>query len=135
MWVDLSKENVMPGLRLCDELSLTVEGPNADAELRKRVAMLDAWSREATGRVAKVAREKQAEIMEGMETRIQDVKETTALIEPLAESVVKAIEAGTAVTKDAAEKSIVARAAASPLSRFGESFSPPRCCVVWGAWR
>jgi len=90
--------------------SLFQTNTNADADLRKR---------EATGRVAKIVREKQAEIMESMETRIQNVKEMTALIEPPPESMFKAIEVGTAVTKDAAEKTIVARAAASPLNWFG----------------
>ena len=85
---------------LLNSPSLFRTNTNADADLRKR---------EATGRVAKVAREKQVEIMESMETRIQNVKEMTALIERPPESMLKAIEVGTAVTKDAAEKTIAAK--------------------------
>jgi len=82
MWMDLWKENVLPGLRLCDELSVTVEGPNAGAEMKKRLASLEKWSGEAAARVAKVASEKRAEIMDGMESRINEVKDTPARIEP-----------------------------------------------------
>ncbi|KAK3371115.1 hypothetical protein B0T24DRAFT_667835 [Lasiosphaeria ovina] len=66
MWVDLSKENVFPGLALCDKLPETAEGPIAASEMGRRVAELNKWSREAAGRVAAVAHRKQAEIMAGM---------------------------------------------------------------------
>jgi hypothetical protein len=124
MWCDLSRENVIPGLRLCDELSMSVD-TNDPGQMKKRVAMLDRWSREAADRVSKVAREKQAEILNGMESRIEEVKATTQQIEPPPESALKAIIAGTEVTKDAANKSIQTRAQASPLSRFGESSCIP----------
>ncbi|KAK3938884.1 hypothetical protein QBC46DRAFT_343143 [Diplogelasinospora grovesii] len=118
MWVDLSKENVLPGLRLCDEMSTSVDTINDPGEMKRRVAVLERWSREAADRVSKVARGKQAEILNGMEGRIQDIKETTRQIEPPPEEARKAIAAGTEVTKDAAHESIQSRAKSSPLSRF-----------------
>lgn len=110
----------MPGLRLCDELSMSVD-TNDPGQMKKRVAMLDRWSREAADRVSKVAREKQAEILNGMASRIEEAKATTQQIEPPPESALKAIAAGTELTKEAANKSIQARAQASPLSRFCKS--------------
>lgn len=122
MWVDLSRDNVMPGLKMCDELSVTV-GEGDAGQMKKRVAMLDKWSKEAADRVAQVARSKQEEILSGMESRILEVKETTQRIEPPPTSALQAITAGTEVTKVAAQKSIEARATQSPLSRFGTLMS------------
>ncbi|KAK3321875.1 hypothetical protein B0H66DRAFT_581333 [Apodospora peruviana] len=119
MWVDLSKESVMPGLSLCDDISQTVEGPWAnEAEVKKRVTTLYDWSRKASERVAQVMRDKQAETLDSMESRIQEVKDTTSRIEPPAAEIAKAIEAGIEVTRAAATKSIEARATTSALSRF-----------------
>ncbi|KAI5920341.1 hypothetical protein F4810DRAFT_703039 [Camillea tinctor] len=119
MWVDLSKENVLPGLRLCDELSITADEKDPGA-MSKKVMALNQWSSEAAGRVRTIARQRQKEIMDGMESRINEVQETTQLIAPPPQETIKAITAGTEVTKQAAQDSVAQRAKRSPLSRFGE---------------
>lgn len=50
MWVTLSKENVLPGLRMCDELSVTANEKDPGA-MAGKVRQLTQWSQEASGRV------------------------------------------------------------------------------------
>ncbi|KAI1869369.1 hypothetical protein JX265_006459 [Neoarthrinium moseri] len=120
MWVTLSKDNVLPGLRMCDELSVTSDEKDPGI-MQKKIHVLTQWSSDATTRVQQIAVEKQREIMEGMETRIVEVKETTAAIAAPPATILKAITAGTEVTKEAAQKSIEQRAKQSSLSRFAIS--------------
>ncbi|KAI1855398.1 hypothetical protein JX266_000263 [Neoarthrinium moseri] len=120
MWVTLSKDNVLPGLRMCDELSVTSDEKDPGI-MQKKIHVLTQWSSDATNRVQQIAVEKQREIMEGMETRIVEVKETTAAIAAPPATILKAITAGTEVTKEAAQKSIEQRAKQSSLSRFAIS--------------
>jgi hypothetical protein len=54
MWVKLSQANIFPGLKLCDELSVTVQDP---ISMRRKVAQLEAWSQEASSRIYQIARE------------------------------------------------------------------------------
>ncbi|KAL5589346.1 hypothetical protein FOVSG1_011213 [Fusarium oxysporum f. sp. vasinfectum] len=117
MWVTLSKENVLPGLKMCDELSVTANEQDPGA-MAGKVKKLSQWSQEASGRVKTIAGNKQREIMDGMQSRIEDVAQTTQAISAPPASTIKAIEAGTEVTKVAAQKSIEHRAKASALSRF-----------------
>ncbi|KAJ4329531.1 hypothetical protein N0V85_009990 [Neurospora sp. IMI 360204] len=56
--------------------------------------------------------------MDGMQSRIDEVAETTNQITPLPESTVKAITDGTEVTKQAALTHITEKAEKSPFSRF-----------------
>ncbi|KAK1777277.1 hypothetical protein QBC45DRAFT_417155 [Copromyces sp. CBS 386.78] len=118
MWVQLSKDSIMPGLNMCDELSVTVDDKDGAAQMRKKIADLNKWATDAIDRVQKIAEEKQQEIMGGMESRIQEVAETTSQITPPPAATVKAITAGTEVTKQAAISHITEKAKSSPLSRF-----------------
>ncbi|KAJ4380921.1 hypothetical protein N0V85_008717 [Neurospora sp. IMI 360204] len=118
MWVQLSKDSIMPGLRMCDELSVTVDDKDGAAQMRRKIADLNQWSTDAVDRVKKIAQEKQQAIMDGMQSRIDEVAETTKQITPLPEPTVKAITAGTEVTKQAALTHITEKAEKSPFSRF-----------------
>ncbi|KAL7619532.1 hypothetical protein AAE478_010072 [Parahypoxylon ruwenzoriense] len=93
MWNQLSAESVMPGLRLCDELSVTTSDNDVDT-MKRKVMELEKWSTEASAHVSKLASEKQAEVLQRMETRIANVKQITAKIEPLSPSIQKAIRDG-----------------------------------------
>ncbi|KAF4949191.1 hypothetical protein FGADI_9048 [Fusarium gaditjirri] len=128
MWVTLSKENVLPGLMMCDELAVTADekDPGAMAAKSKKLSQ---WSREASGRVKTISGDKQREIMDGMQSRIDDVAQTTQAITAPAASTLKAIEAGTNVTKDVAQKSIEQRAQASAANRFGMKPCPFPPCI------
>ncbi|TVY67615.1 hypothetical protein Focb16_v002486 [Fusarium oxysporum f. sp. cubense] len=118
MWVTLSKENVVPGLKMCDELSVTANEKDP-GDMAAKLKKLSQWSQEASGRVKTIAGNKQREIMDGMQSRIDDVAQTTQAISAPPASTLKAIEAGTEVTKEAAQKSIAQRAKTSALNRFG----------------
>ncbi|KAF9552933.1 hypothetical protein CPC08DRAFT_673678, partial [Agrocybe pediades] len=115
MWVQLSNENIMPGLKLCDDLSTTTQD---SSQMKTKFAALDRWSREATERVRVLAGQKQKEIMDGMDSRIEEARSTTAMITPVPEATRKAITDGADVTKNAAQKSIELRSTKSSLSRF-----------------
>jgi hypothetical protein len=66
--------------------------------------------------------QKQEQINSGMEEKIGEVMETTNMITPPPPETLKAIAAGTEVTKTAAQQSIQNRSATSGLNRFGGSF-------------
>ncbi|KAK3505269.1 hypothetical protein B0T13DRAFT_485904 [Neurospora crassa] len=118
MWVQLSKDSIMPGLKMCDELSVTLDDQDASAQMKKKIAVLNQWATDAVDQVQKLAQDKQREIMNGMDSRIQDVAETTSQITPLPASTVKAITDGTDVTKQAAQTNIKEKSENNPLSRF-----------------
>ncbi|KAH7174207.1 uncharacterized protein B0J16DRAFT_417757 [Fusarium flagelliforme] len=117
MWVTLSQEVAMPGLKICDEISYTAEERNPEA-LARKMRMLSQWSQESTDRVKRISGDKQRDIMDGMQSRIDDFWETTRDISAPSTSTFKAVEAGTAVTEEAARKSIEQRINTSALNRF-----------------
>lgn len=120
MWVQLSKDSIMPGLRMCDELSVTVDDKDASAQMKKKIADLNNWANDAVDRVQKISQEKQQEIKDGMGSRIQEVAETTAQITAPPAATVKAITDGTEVNKQAAISYITEKAKSNAYSRFGE---------------
>ncbi|KAI8623310.1 hypothetical protein F5Y19DRAFT_458989 [Xylariaceae sp. FL1651] len=117
MWIQLSAESVMPGLRLCDELSVTMDQTDSSS-MKRKVMELEKWSVEASARVSKLASEKQAEILQGMEKRIINIKQITAKIEPLPPSIQRAITDGIEVVKEAAQERIEKEEERSLLARF-----------------
>lgn len=125
MWVQLSRDSIMPGLKMCDELSVTVDNKDGSAEMRKKIADLNQWATDVD-QVQKIAQDKQREIMNGMDSRIQAVAETTSMITPRPASTVKAITDGAEITKQAALTFINEKAKRSPVSRFGMSTTLPR---------
>ncbi|KAL2061472.1 hypothetical protein VTL71DRAFT_6849 [Oculimacula yallundae] len=117
MWCELSIMTIMPGLRLCDELS-AIGGENNSGRMKKQVANLEKWSREASDRVYKLAHDKQQKILGSMSDRIDEIKQTTNQIEALPEAIRKAITKGTETTKEAAMEFIKEKEKAAPLNRF-----------------
>ena len=66
-----------------------------------------------------IACQKKDEIVQGMDSRINDIKQTTSQIEAPPAATLKAITAGTDATKNAAQNAITQKAQQSPLNRFG----------------
>ena len=56
MWTQISSDYVMPGLRLCDDLSVTTDGKDP-GQMQNKTKALESWSREASDAVAKIASE------------------------------------------------------------------------------
>ncbi|KAF8803263.1 hypothetical protein BYT27DRAFT_7195858 [Phlegmacium glaucopus] len=110
MWVKLSQENIFPGLKMCDELSVTTQDPRL---MMGKVAQLKEWSEGASRRIKQIAHEKQREILSGMEARIVEVTETTKMIAPIPRDTAEAITAGAQATTAAVQVSIESRAFAS----------------------
>ncbi|KAK7225016.1 hypothetical protein V2G26_013019 [Clonostachys chloroleuca] len=83
MWIKLSNDNIMPGLRICDQCASSLsDDPNAAQTLKKLVDGLNVWAAKASQNVATLAGDKQKEILDGMQDRIDNVQETTAQLEP-----------------------------------------------------
>ncbi|KAF9552937.1 hypothetical protein CPC08DRAFT_728253 [Agrocybe pediades] len=94
IWVQLSNENIMPGLKLCYDLSTATEDAS---QMKTKFTTLE-------------------------ECRIEEARSTTAMITPVPEATRKAITDGADVTKKAAQESIELSSAKSSLSRFLASF-------------
>ena len=65
--------------------------------------------------------QKQKQILDGMDERISDIKETTNRIEGPSEPVRKAITAGTGATQKAAQEALEQKSKQSSFNRFGKS--------------
>jgi hypothetical protein len=58
MWVKVSVDSIMPGLKLCDELSVGEDGtPNDLDTMKAKAAALESWSQDAQDRVKSIAKE------------------------------------------------------------------------------
>lgn len=56
MWTDLSSENIMPGLKICDECAASIDsGAGAADKLKGLVNSLDKWATNAANNVAQIA--------------------------------------------------------------------------------
>ncbi|OBS29597.1 hypothetical protein FPOA_03534 [Fusarium poae] len=117
MWVTLSRDMVMPGVMMCDEISMATSERDPGVMLNK-FRRLSQWSQEASARVKSTAGNKQREMMQGMQSRIEDIEQTTKAISKPSDSTLKAIESGIQVTKQAAQNNIEQRAKNSALVRF-----------------
>ncbi|CZT44825.1 uncharacterized protein RSE6_05064 [Rhynchosporium secalis] len=117
MWCELSMSSIMPGLKLCDEISVTADEKDP-GQMRKKVKNLEAWSKDASARVYKLAHEKQQQVLGSMSDRIDEIKQTTTRIEAPPEPTRKAITQGTETTKKAALDYIKKKEKAAPLNRF-----------------
>jgi hypothetical protein len=69
---------------------------------------------------AEILKQKQKQIISGLENRIEEVRETTRMIQAPPPETLKAISAGVEVTKTVVQESIRDRSATSSLSRFGK---------------
>lgn len=61
MWMDLSQQNIMPGLRMCDELSILASGGydeySAERQMKQKVQNLQGFSEQAGRHIAEVVGE------------------------------------------------------------------------------
>ena len=55
-WTHISSKCIMPGLKHCDDLSVTVDDKHP-GQMQEKLKTLDSWSREASEAVAKIASE------------------------------------------------------------------------------
>lgn len=56
MWIKLSNDNIMPGLRICDQCASSLsDDPNAAQTLKKLVDGLNVWAAKASQNVATLA--------------------------------------------------------------------------------
>ena len=56
MWVELSISYVMPGLRLCEDISVTSNEEDPE-QMKKKIRDLDTWAKNASSEVAAIARQ------------------------------------------------------------------------------
>ncbi|KAF4612330.1 hypothetical protein D9613_004628 [Agrocybe pediades] len=86
--------------------------------MKTKFTTLDEWSREVTERVRVLAGQKQKEILDGIDSRIEEARSTTAVITPVPDARRKAITDVADVTKNDAQKSIELRSTKLSRSRF-----------------
>ncbi|KAL7910526.1 hypothetical protein GGI35DRAFT_370736 [Trichoderma velutinum] len=113
MWSELSQEDIMPGLTLVDEMSLSRQ----NEEQQLKMGELQDWAQKAQGHIKQVAAKKRAEIIDEMGVRIKNIEAITKILPP-APIIQAAIEEGTKALIQASEDEITHNAAASPLKRF-----------------
>ncbi|KAJ4111461.1 hypothetical protein NW768_011815 [Fusarium equiseti] len=123
MWVTLSQDMAMSGLRIYEHISRTVEEQNFEAMMKKMRMLSHSQclfqSSTVLTSLQRVAGDKQSEIMAGMESRIEDLTKKAREISTPSVSTGKAIGAGTQIAKEAAQKIIEQRVNVSALTHFG----------------
>jgi beta-glucosidase/6-phospho-beta-glucosidase/beta-galactosidase len=113
MWKELSEENIIPGLKMIDGLSM--ESPKD--EIANKVAQLSSWAQNASANIVSIASAKRKEIEDGMEERVEDIEQSTQSLPPSAPAKKVIEEAAKEVTTTAAT-AVKENAQNNPLSRF-----------------
>lgn len=119
-WSRLSMDSILPGFRLVDEISMISDSRDSDS-MRRRMDTLNRWATDASETIKRVAEQKQREIREEMESRINEVSDVTNKVTAPAAEINAAITTGINVNKEAAQSSIDQRQKANVLFRFGKS--------------
>ncbi|EEQ29139.1 conserved hypothetical protein [Microsporum canis CBS 113480] len=122
MWSDLSVENIMPGVRLLNDISAGVaEKGSKDPvgsrdEVNSKVKQLRDWYAAAQGNIEKLAGDEQQKILSGMDERIQQVAKDTTVLPPPDDSTKSAINAGAEEVSDAAHKALKFNSENNPMA-------------------
>ncbi|KAH1731627.1 hypothetical protein V6000_006199 [Aspergillus fumigatus] len=113
MWKELSEENIIPGLKMIDGLSVEL----TKDQMATKVAELSSWSQNASANIVSIASAKRKEIEGGMEERVEDIAQSTQSLppSPLAK---KAIEEAAKEVTTTATTAVKENAQNNPLSRF-----------------
>ncbi|CAI7565821.1 unnamed protein product [Penicillium glandicola] len=91
MYIKISKDHVMPGLNLCDKLSMSTSDPNA---MDERMRMLDEFTDNAQAAVRQLVKKEQDSITKSLDDRVNLVKRDTQLLPALPANVQQAITDG-----------------------------------------
>ncbi|KAM5458497.1 hypothetical protein MaudCBS49596_000411 [Microsporum audouinii] len=122
MWSDLSVENIMPGVRLLNDISAGVaeKGSKDPAgsrdEVNSKVKQLRDWYAAAQGNIEKLAGDEQQKILSGMDERIQQVAKDTTVLPPPDDSTKSAINAGAEEVSDAAHRALKFNSENNPMA-------------------
>jgi hypothetical protein len=111
MWGKLSQQYVIPGMRMLDMLAAAGPDPNSG---RRFLPPLQDWANDAARGIRRVAEEKQAEILNNMAARIDELKTVTKQL-VVSEAVQRAITEGTNASKKAREEALVQEMKARPI--------------------
>ncbi|KAF3940749.1 hypothetical protein ABW19_dt0206211 [Dactylella cylindrospora] len=103
MYNKISINHIMPGVRLCDELSKSTDDPSAVA---KRTRQLEEYSDNAQNAVKELVADAQRTITNTLEDRVKGVADNAKILPKLPESMTKAINSGADVVTSAAASGI-----------------------------
>lgn len=126
MYIKISKDHIMPGLNLCDQLSMSTNDPNA---MTQRMRMLDEFTDNAQADVRDLVRKEQESITKSLDDRVNMVKQETELLPALPPAVQQAITEGKDKITDAVSDGLddfVNPVAASDYEVSGSSHVSPR---------
>ncbi|KAH2363035.1 hypothetical protein KXV98_004325 [Aspergillus fumigatus] len=113
MWKELSEENIIPGLKMIDGLSVEL----TKDQMATKVAELSSWSQNASANIVSIASAKRKEIEGGMEERVEDIAQSTQSLPP-SPPAKKAIEEAAKEVTTTATTAVKENAQNNPLSRF-----------------
>ncbi|KAH1562623.1 hypothetical protein KXX17_004495 [Aspergillus fumigatus] len=113
MWKELSEENIIPGLKMIDGLSVEL----TKDQMATKVAELSSWSQNASANIVSIASAKRKEIEGGMEDRVEDIAQSTQSLPP-SPPAKKAIEEAAKEVTTTATTAVKENAQNNPLSRF-----------------
>ncbi|EAW24615.1 uncharacterized protein NFIA_041930 [Aspergillus fischeri NRRL 181] len=113
MWNELSEENIIPGLKMIDGLSVE----STKDEIANKVAQLSSWAQNASANIVSIASAKRKEIEGGMEERVEDIEQSTQSLLPSAPAK-KVIEEAAKEVTTTATTAVKENAQNNPLSRF-----------------
>ncbi|KAH2332752.1 hypothetical protein KXW87_000403 [Aspergillus fumigatus] len=113
MWKELSEENIIPGLKMIDGLSVEL----TKDQMATKVAELSSWSQNASANIVSIASAKRKEIEGGMEERVEDIAQSTQSLPP-SPPAKKAIEEAANEVTTTATTAVKENAQNNPLSRF-----------------
>jgi hypothetical protein len=115
MWVTLSTDNIMPGLKMVEEMMLN----RGDiAATQQKVAKLKQWSTKAQQAVKDIAAKERETILSTMQERVDEIQDVTKALPPTPQAQ-KAIEEGTKEVREVASDATKDNAANAPIRRFG----------------
>ncbi|KAH1491546.1 hypothetical protein KXV92_009499 [Aspergillus fumigatus] len=113
MWKELSEENIIPGLKMIDGLSVEL----TKDQMATKVAELSSWSQNASANIVSIASAKRKEMEGGMEERVEDIAQSTQSLPP-SPPAKKAIEEAAKEVTTTATTAVKENAQNNPLSRF-----------------
>ena len=114
MWVKLSTEHIVPGLKMLDDLSVSEVD---ESKRQSLMADLQTCATDAIDGVQKIASTTEKEIQDGMQDRVNELQSQTAQLPP-SPSMKKAITDGTDATHDASVTATKFNNDLKPLNRF-----------------
>ncbi|KAF8465505.1 hypothetical protein BDZ91DRAFT_794862 [Kalaharituber pfeilii] len=88
MWRQVSRDHIFPGVKLADNVSITVTGEHEEEERERSVKRLSDWADSAREGIKTIVGKKRQEILGGMENTVQEVTKTIQMLPPSPQEII-----------------------------------------------